>query len=97
MGLAASLQHQDISSILSPAQRVKEFHVAAVATQVATVAWIWSLAWGLPMLQGNQKKKRKEKEDLLEILAYHVSPIQDFNAHDKDVTSNFWNLMKVQL
>lgn len=65
--------------------------------QALSLLRLWSLLWqGVPSLAGNvqvpqvqPKKKRKEKEDLLEILAYHVSPIQDFNAHDKDVTSNF--------
>ena len=59
-GLAVSLQHQDPSSIPSPAEWVKGPRVAAAASQVTTVAQNWSLAWKLHMLQGGQIRKKKK-------------------------------------
>lgn len=59
MGLEVSLQHQDTGSIPSPAQWIKGSGVTIVMVWVTTAAQI-SLAQELHMLQGSQKRKKKE-------------------------------------
>ena len=49
-----------VGLILTLAQWVKDLVLAAAVAQVATVAWIQSLAWEFPHAAGVAKKKKKD-------------------------------------